>query len=926
MVYRTFKKQSLGLALATFGCLLGSSAALAAGAAQTVIGAEWVSAPSAPTSKTVDMRTLPAAPKWKPGDPIIEIPRRFHGDINAPVPVPANPVYGDDPLLSRQEAFNTRSMRAFNAPIVNRDVIASAAVSPNDPTGDIGPLQFVASINSSSGASFAVYDKDTGAVVGPASVLMESLGTGGSCSAGLGDPIVLFDELANRWVLTEFTDGANVLCVYLSDVADLSGPVTWTRYSFTLPTFPDYPKYGVWPDAYYVGANENNALYAMDRVKMLAGQPATLQRFSAPTLAGFNFQMIQPADIAGTTLPPVGSPGIFVRHNDDESHTPATNNPSNDFLEMFEFRVDWATPANSAITGPVRLPIAEFSSNLNGLTAFNAFPQPNAQKLDPLRETVMHRLTYRNFGSYEALVGNFTTDLFLGAGSTYPDDTGGVRWFELRRQLGPQDGVFADGFESVVRGANPVWTLYQEGTWAPSDGTPAEQADRWMAGTSIDESGNIALAYNIVRQSPAISAGVRYTGRLSSDPLGVMGAGEATVVDGSGSISGQRWGDYNDMGIDPVDGCTFWFVGNYVSGGARANRAASFKFDECGLPAFTLTSPAPSVAVCANNASPTNAPAISLNATATNGFVGAVDLTFPNAFPTGVAGNFTPATIPALPGSSSVQLSATNAATPGTAAIVARGTSGGIVRDVNLSLSIATASPAAPPLTAPANSATGVATTPTFTWTAAAQAASYTVEAATEATFAAPLFSQQVVGTSLVSPVALPTNTEIFWRVTPTNGCGTGTVSSTFSFTTNNLLCNNTQVAIPDNNTAGVTSTIVVPPGAPNIGAVKISVDATHTWVGDLALTLSKDGGAAISVYSPSSSCQGDNMDVSFFDTAVGTANTCANATPAVSGEIKPVAAFAPLNGASATGTWSLKVVDRAGQDTGTLNGWCLEF
>ncbi|MFO1495430.1 MAG: proprotein convertase P-domain-containing protein [Lysobacterales bacterium] len=902
--------------------------ALAFAAAEPVTvkrGAEWVSAPSVPDSITVDMRQLPAAPSWKPGDGIREIPRRLKGDPNAPAPIPANPVFGDDPLAAQQRAYDRRSPDAFGTPLVNKDIIASAAVSPNDPTGDIGTLQVVTSINSASGAQFAIYDKVTGNQVGT-SALMETLAAGGSCAAGLGDPIILFDELASRWVLTEFTDGANVLCVYLSNTADLSGTVTWTRYSFTLPTFPDYPKYGMWPDAYYVGANENNGLYAMDRQKMLAGQAATLQRFSNSVLSGFGFQMSQPADLAGTTPPPAGSPGIFMRHRDDEVHNAGSNNPNEDYLEMFELRIDWTTPANSALTGPTSIAMPEFSSNINGLSAFSAFPQPNGTKLDPLRETVMHRLTYRNMGTHEVLVGNLVTDLFLGAGSTYPDDTGGIRWFELRRAIGTPDAMFADGFETAVRATNVnPWTLRQAGTYAPADGAPADQADRWMGASAVDQDGNIALGYSLVRQAPAIAASLRYTGRLANDPLGVMTAAETNLVTGSGGVTNTRWGDYHDMGIDPVDGCTFWFVGSYVNGG-RANRVASFKFDECGGPSFTMSTPTPAIGVCANSASQTNAPPVTLNLAAVNGFSGTANLSVVAPLPTGIFGSVSPTSVSTYPSSATVQLSATNAATPGVNTITARGVSGAITRNVDIALNVATISPVAPTLTAPANGATAVSTTPTFTWNAVPQAVSYVVEASTSNTFATTLFSQTVTGTSLVSPVALPTNTQVYWRVRAINGCGTGPDAVVSSFTTANILCFTGPLAIPDNTPAGVSANIVVPAGAPVVNGLRISINVTHTYVGDLAFTLSKDGGTAVSVYSPATTCSGDNMAVNVYDAAAGAANTCANATPAVSGDIKPAAVFSGFNGTSATGTWTLKAVDRATIDTGTINSWCINL
>jgi subtilisin-like proprotein convertase family protein len=804
-------------------------------AAEVIRGAEWVSPPSVPAVKTVDMQRLPPAPEWKPGDPIKSIPRLLFGDPNAPTPIPLNPVSGHDLLVDRQVNFRAPVPSAFGVPILNQNVLSGTA-QPNDPTGDIGTHQFVAAINGPGGGQFAAYDKITGAVV-VAPTLMESLGSGGLCAAGLGDPIVLFDELASRWVLTEFTSSGNGLCVYLSDVADLSGTVTWTRYLFTLPSFPDYPKYGVWPNAYYVGANEGGTagrrpFYAMDRQKMLAGLPATMQRMTIANLAGFSFQMTQPADLAGTDAPAADAPGLFMRHRDDEAHNAGSNNPAADFLELYEFNVDWTTPANSTITGPINFSVSEFSSDLNGLSAFQAFPQPSGQRLDPLRETVMHRLTYRRLPDYEVLVGNYVTDLFLGAGSIYPNDTGAVRWFELRRPLGPPDGLFENGFEGSAtqpEGNVAEWALHQEGTFAPEDttGNPAEQGDRWMAASSVDGSGNIALAYNHVRQSPAISAGLRYTGRRASDPLGVMTAGENPIVAGSSSVSGERWGDYNDMGIDPVDGCTFWFVGNYSSGGARTNRVASFKFDECGGPSFTLTSPAPTAAVCANTASPTNADPITLNAASVNGFVGAVALSFPNPFAAGIAGGFTPATIPSLPGSSVAQLTATNAATPGTSNIVARGTSGAIVRNVQLSLTVATDNPATPVLLAPANNASGIGATPTFSWQAAAQAASYLVEASTASDFTTTLFSQSVTGTSLVSPVALPTNQQIYWRVTANNVCG-GTPSAVNSYNGPTFTMSTTTPSV------SVCANTAAPIDAP---AITLDLQPVNGFVGSVAMS-----------------------------------------------------------------------------------------
>ena len=211
----------------------------------------------------------------------------------------------------------------FSTPVLNFEGIAFTGAFPPDTVGDVGPNHYIQMVNDgvNGGSVFAVYDKAGNLLAGPIS--LQSLWTeGGACAAGLGDPIVLYDPLADRWLLSEFaaTDTDNHLCVYISQTPD---PVSggWFLYDFPTPDFPDYPKYAVWPDAYYVSSNESSpAVYALDRTRMLTGQPATFQRFTAPRLAGFNFQALLPSDLDGSTPPPAGAPNYFMRHRDDEVH------------------------------------------------------------------------------------------------------------------------------------------------------------------------------------------------------------------------------------------------------------------------------------------------------------------------------------------------------------------------------------------------------------------------------------------------------------------------------------------------------------------------------------------------------------------------------------------------------------------------------
>jgi hypothetical protein len=384
-----------------------------------------------------------------------------------------------------------------------------------------------------------VYDKAGTLLSGPTA--LDSLGTA-PCNSGLGDPIVLWDQEANRWLLSEFSSSGNRLCVYISQTADASG--AYFAYQFIATNFPDYPKYGVWPDAYYVGTNENNpAVYALQRSAMLTGAPAAVQRFVAlPELSGFGFQMLPPADWDGATAPPAGAPAVFVRHKDSEAHgSPGAA----DTIELFEFHVDFATPANSTLTGPIGINVAEFDSDLCGLNVFSCIPQPSGtQPLDPVQQIIMHRPQYRNRTSHQAIVGSFAVDV---TGT----NRAGVRWFELRKI-----------------GAGP-WTLFQEGTQS------IDTTNRWMSTIAMDVSGNIALGYNV--SSSAVFPGLRYTGRLAGDTAGTMGA-EQLVIAGTASNGSTRYGDYSSINVDPVNDCTFWLTGMFNAAAQWSTRIATFRF------------------------------------------------------------------------------------------------------------------------------------------------------------------------------------------------------------------------------------------------------------------------------------------------------------------------------------------------------------
>jgi hypothetical protein len=640
----------LFLAVPLVGALAGAGAVRAA--ETKVIRGAQASGPMTPVIIGVDLRDLPLAKEWEPGDPIKEIPRRFYPEPNDPVRPVTREGTGPSPLLALQEgAGNT----GFTPPaILNFDAQNFTGVNPPDTVGDVGPNHYIQMINHSSGSSFIVYSKTGAVLAGP--IILDTLGAPAPCNAGLGDPIVLWDPMANRWLLSEFSSSGNRLCVYISQTAD---PVSggWFAYAFQAPSFPDYPHYAVWPDAYYVGTNEGNAppAYALDRVRMLAGQPATSQRLTAPGLPGFGFEMLMPADLDGPTAPPAGAPAVFLRHRDDEGHSPP-GDPTRDFIELFEFHVDWVTPSNSTLTGPISIPVAEFSSDICDLNSFNCIVQPSGPLLDPLHQMFMYRAQYRNFGTHQTITGNFSEDAD-GDGGGDPLQRAAPRWLELRKTTGG-------------------WVLQQEGTFSP------DTTSRWNGASAMDESGNFAVVYNVA--SSSVFPGVRVAGRLVSDPPGTFRT-EAVVVPGVVSNASGRYGDYAALSVDPADECTFWYTGMYNPTAQWRTRIATFRFDACGGPGFSVVANPGSLTINRGGSASTV-----ITLTSTGGFAGSVDLTA-TGLPAGVTVSFNPATVVLTDGGSanSTATFVVGAAAPtGPASVSINGTSGALVRTGTVSLTI----------------------------------------------------------------------------------------------------------------------------------------------------------------------------------------------------------------------------------------------
>jgi uncharacterized repeat protein (TIGR01451 family) len=528
--------------------------ALAQGNSPTYVGP-----PVRPYSVNDDLRTLPTVPSGQTstitqGLPLLTIP----GPVKPPAPLGSKQ---PDPLLDRGglgPSGLSVTPPEFSNPSPNFDG-QSTGVQPPDANGAVGPNHYIQMVNET---FYMVFDKTGAALTGELSLSSLWVAAGvpvtDSCRArGRGDPYVLYDHLADRWLMSQLAnitspgDPLQVECIAISKGPD---PVTdgWYVYTFVLGVSNDYPKIGVWPDGYYMITQEGyngNPLDAtvFDRANMLNGNPATFQRKS---FAGPPTIIMLPSDLTGP--PPVpGTPNFYVRPVDGNLFG------GSDRIEIFEFHVDWGVPTNTTFNLVQTLTPASFSSDIcAGAALFqDCVEQPGGgTKLEALTVWPMGPLQYRNFGTHETLVFNHTVDVDTALA--------GIRWYELRRSGGS-------------------WSIQQQGTFSPPDG---QSIHRWMGSITMDKAGNMALGYSVSNNGvvSTVFPGVRYAGRLASDPPGEMPFGEVTLVNGGARSFGTRWGDYSAMRVDPVDGCSFWYTTQYIAGDlSQRTRIGAFRFPTC---------------------------------------------------------------------------------------------------------------------------------------------------------------------------------------------------------------------------------------------------------------------------------------------------------------------------------------------------------
>ncbi len=338
------------------------------------------------------------------------------------------------------------------------------------------------------------------------------------------------------------------MLIAISQTSDPLG--NWDSYSFPMNQMPDYMKFGIWEDAYYMATNTSGGsnVYAFEKAAMMAGA-------NSPKYVGFNnpnkpgtidgFNCILPLD-CDWDYAPANTPGLFITMTDDAW------NGTDDELWIYECKVNWTTPTTSTFARTERIIVEDFDSNFEGGWE-NIVQKGTTQKIDGIPQVLMYRAQYINFGDYQTIVICHTVDV---------DDTdhAGIRWYELRKNIGS-------------------WEVRQQGTYAP------DANSRWIGGISMNKYGEIALGYSI--SSSSMYPSIRLTGQSAYEnykATGILDIAEISLQAGTNSqTASERWGDYSGMCVDPVNNKHFWYTNQY--GGVAMTKITCVDFIDLNIPA-----------------------------------------------------------------------------------------------------------------------------------------------------------------------------------------------------------------------------------------------------------------------------------------------------------------------------------------------------
>ncbi|HEV8254485.1 MAG TPA: proprotein convertase P-domain-containing protein, partial [Vicinamibacteria bacterium] len=877
------------------------------------------------------VRDLPPDPEFKIEDAVedtkVRPPKVFRVEAEGVTPSPDEAVQSSAPLVSAIPG-PTLSFEGLNSD--TNAALLGLRLSPPDTDGDVGPDHYVQIIN----LVYRVYDKSGAPLIPARKVSSIFAALGGPCALrDDGDPVVLYDPLADRWLISQFctiADPNNHQVIAVSQTGDPTG--AYYLYDFMMPNnkFNDYPKFGVWPDAYYMTDNQFNqagtaflgaGAFAFDRAKMLAGDPSAsfiyFDLAANPSTATAGGML--PADVDGLNPPPPGTPGYFAYFTAGEF-----SDPQGDALRVFDFHADFASPAASTFTERAESPIAVAAFNPLTPAGRDDIEQPPpavtaTASLDSISDRLMFRLAYRNFGGYESLVVNHTVN--VATGTTIATHQAGVRYYELRRNL-----------------AGGGFTVNEQATFAP------DTDNRWMGSAAMDNQGNLAVGYSV--SSLTTFPSIRYAGRLASDPPGGLFQGETPLVAGTGvqTSMASRWGDYSALNVDPADDCTFWYTTEYYTAASQATsavgwltRIGNFRFPSCtpagrgtiegvvtnavtGLPLsgasvqtasgysrFSSAAGSYSMGVMPGTYSMTASKA-GYDAASTGGVVVSAGGT--------TTQNFALTPIPILMGAGAAAVSA-ESCTPNSGSIDPGET-------VSVELSVKN--------TGAADTVNLLGTLlPTGGVTSPGPSQAYGIVAAggpaVARTFTFTADPALTCGGTLTLTLSLqdgPSNLGTVSYGFRLGSLSNGSVAA--SHGTGNIA-----TPIPDVSTVDIP--VVVPDsGADAVGDVNVRLRLNHTFDADVTISLIHPDGTTVRL-STGRGGGGDNFGTgsndcsgtpTVFDDAASTAIS-GGAAP-FAGSFRPESPLAALNGKPTAGTWKLRVSDTASLDVGTVGCVQLEL
>jgi len=807
-----------------------------------------------------------------------------------------NPQVNDDALPN---GIDNNAQSTFGGiysfPLEQNFIGASASESgflPPDPTGAVGPNHYVHSVNS----IVKIFDKTGTLLVGPT-----ALGTFLGIGSNSGDPIVLYDQLADRYFVSEFGSLSNSLAIGISDTNDPTG--AYNVYQFSLDAFPDYPHYSIWPDAYYLTANKGgaNKVYAIERDVMLAGG-ANPQIVGFPLPGGVqNTNTVlspEPANLTGTSFP-ANVPGYIVYLQDD-----GWAGVTFDHLKVWEIEVDWVTVGNSTISTALEIPTDPFNSVFAPFGSGDVGQPGTSNKIDMIGGVISFAANYRSFGTHNSWVITFNTDID-------GNDTSGVRWVELRNDS-----------------SNP-WTVFQEGTYAPADGH-----SRFMGSAAMDAAGNIGLGFNIA--SVTLPAGIRYTGRFDGDPLGQMTIAETTIVDGVGvQTTTNRFGDYSHLTMDP-DNFTFWHTAEFFSSNNQwRTQVASFSLSggftaDVGIsdivqPVSGILTNAETVEVTIRNfgsASQANIPLelrVDGNLVASETFTGTINAnqtdtyTFAQTVDLSTAGQTysievkTDLTGDEFTSNDTFTKEVTHEFANDLGVIeIVEPTSGEGLGNETVTINIENF---------------GAAPQSNFD-------VSYTIDSGTAVTesVVGPIGPGAMLNYSFTTTADLSVEGTYEFEASTDLGTDSDTSNDSTTKTVINLSCasqgNDTNFPVgPD--AGAVTNSVISYATDIAVNDVNVNLNLEHTWVGDLTITLiAPDNTQVVLADGVCGDCD-DMIDVTFDDEA---ANPISSATDPITGSYQPEGNLSDFDGLSTIGDWTLRIVDNANQDGGQLLDWTLQL